>query len=116
MKSHIITNSVLALAVTFGLSLTGALAQDDAKLVNQAKVSKAGAEKIALGKVPDATVKSAEIETEGGKLIWSFDLSRPGSKDITEVNIDALSGKIIKVEIEKPKDQAKEAQEDKKAK
>ncbi len=115
MKIHVLTQSFLLFAVSLGLSLTGALAQerDDASLVKQAKINKVAAEKIALGKVPDGTVKAAEIEKESGKLIWSLDLTRPGSKDVTEVAVDALSGKIINVKIETPKDQAKEAKEDK---
>lgn len=117
MKSRILTQSILTLAVTLGLGLTGARAQDktDAKLVSEAKISKARAEQIALAKVPGATVKTVDIEKEKGKLIWSLDLTRPDSKDVTEVAVDALTGKIVSVDIETPKDQAKEAEEDKEA-
>jgi uncharacterized membrane protein YkoI len=117
MKSRILTQSILTLAVTLGLCLTGAIAQDkdDAKLVSQAKISKVAAQTIALGKVTDGTVKSAEIEKEGGKLIWSLDLTRSGSKDVTEVAVDALTVKIVSVDVETPKDQAKESKEDKEA-
>ena len=70
--------------------------------------------KTALAKVPNGTVKEAELEEEKGKLIWSFDIATPGTKDITEVNVDAITGKIVATEIEKAKDEAKEAKDEKK--
>ena len=115
MKSKVLSASILTLALTGGMCLSGALAKDDLALLAEAKIGKAQAEKIALAKVPDATVKAVEIEKEKGKLIWSLDLTRPGSKDITEVEVDALTGKVVNVEIETPKDQAKEAEEAKEA-
>src|SRR5438093_6344410 len=45
--------------------------EKEAKLESQAKISKADAEKIALGKVPGGTIKEGELEKEKGKLIWS---------------------------------------------
>ena len=44
----------------------------------EAKVSKDDAEKTALAKVPNGTIKEAEIEKEHGKLIWSFDIDHAG--------------------------------------
>lgn len=79
-----------------------------AKLEAMAKVSKADAEKTALAKVPNGTVKEGEIEKEKGKLIWSFDIATPDSKDITEVGVDAMTGEIVGVEKETPEQQAKE--------
>jgi hypothetical protein len=46
--------------------------------------------------------------------VWSFDIARPGTHDITEVLVDAKTGKIISTQIESPRDQAKEAAADKK--
>jgi hypothetical protein len=45
-------------------------------------------------------------------LIWSFDISTPGSPNISEVAVDAITGVAGDVEIETPKDQAKENDED----
>ena len=69
-----------------------------AKLMAQAKVSKDDAQKTALAKVPNSTVKEAEIEKERGKLVWSFDLTTPDTKDVTEVNVDAITGDVVSVE------------------
>jgi uncharacterized membrane protein YkoI len=87
-----------------------------AKLEAQAKISKAEAQKIALDKVPGGTIKEGDIEKEKGKLLWSFDIATPGTKDITEVQIDALTGAVLDIAKETVADQAKEKKEDTKAK
>jgi hypothetical protein len=84
----------------------------EAKLAAQAKISRADAEKTALAKVPNGTIKEGELEKEKGKLIWSFDITIPDSKDIKEVNVDAMTGEVVGVETETPEQQAKEAAED----
>jgi len=78
----------------------------------KAKLSKDEAEQIAMTKVPGGKIKEGELEMEGGVLIWSFDVATEGSKNITEVNINAVTGKIVAVDVETPEDQAKEAKED----
>jgi uncharacterized membrane protein YkoI len=82
--------------------------EEAAKLEAQAKVSRADAEKTALARVPNGTIKEGEIEKEKGKLIWSFDIATPGTNDITEVNVDAVTGEVVAVKKETPKDEAKE--------
>jgi uncharacterized membrane protein YkoI len=74
----------------------------------QAKISKEQAQQIALTKAPGGTVKEGELEKEKGKLIWSFDIATPGSKDITEVGVDAITGEVVSVEKETPEQQKKE--------
>ena len=86
---------------------------EQAALQAKAKVSKADAEKTAMAKVPNGTVKEADLEEENGKLLWSFDMTTPGSKDITEVEIDAITGAFVKMDKETPEDQQKEKDEDK---
>jgi uncharacterized membrane protein YkoI len=85
----------------------------EAQLQAEAKITKTAAEQTALAKVPNGTIKSSELEKEHGKLVWSFDIAVPNSKNITEVLVDAKTGKIAAVEIETPQQQAKEAAEDK---
>jgi hypothetical protein len=81
------------------------------QLAAQAKISKADAEKIALAKVPNGTIKEGELEKENGKLIWSFDIASPGTKDITEVQVDAVTGQVVSVAKETPAQQEKEKKE-----
>ena len=90
--------------------------RNEEKLESQARVSRADAEKTALQKVPDGTVKEGELEKEKGKLIWSFDVSRPGTSDITEVHVDAITGSVIAVEKETAASEAKEGAKEKKKK
>jgi hypothetical protein len=83
-----------------------------AKLMAEAKVSKETAQQTALAKVPGGTVKDGELEKEKGKLIWSFDITIPDSKDIKEVAVDAITGDVIAVDTETSADQAKETAAD----
>ena len=100
MKIKNLMCSLLAAAPLAGLTACVSESAKEANLEAQAKITKADAEKTALAKVPNGTVKEAEIEQEKGKLIWSFDLATPGTKDITEVEVDAITGKIASVETE----------------
>ena len=54
-----------------------------AKLLAQANLSKFTAQTLALAEVPHGVVKGGELEIEHGKLLWSFDLTIPNSKNIT---------------------------------
>ena len=80
-----------------------------ARLMAKAKVSRADAEKTALAKAPNGTIKEGELEKEKGKLIWSFDITTPDTKDITEVNVDAITGDVVSVEKEAAESETKEA-------
>jgi uncharacterized membrane protein YkoI len=112
---QLLTTVALAIILT-GLTSSPLLAaqkETEAQLQAEAKITKAQAEKIALAKVSRGKIKSAELEKEHGKLVWSFDISTPNSKNITEVQVDAKTGKIVAVEIETPKAQASEEKLDK---
>lgn len=52
-------------------------------------------------------IKSGELEREGGKLIYSFDIAKRNGK-IREVNVNAMDGKVVAIETENA---AKEAAE-----
>lgn len=107
--------SILTLILAGTLTVAPCLlaAPSEAELMKEAEITKAEAEKIALEKVPQGKVESAELEKEHGKLVWSFDVGVPNSKNITEIQVDAKTGKIAAVEIETPDHQAMEANEDK---
>jgi uncharacterized membrane protein YkoI len=98
------------LALVTGLLAAGLIAcTTDSK---DTKITKAEAAKIALARVPNGTIKESELEKEKGKLIWSFDVATPGTKNITEVNVDAITGEIVAVDIETP--EKEKAEDDKK--
>jgi uncharacterized membrane protein YkoI len=114
MKMKLTVVSALAAALLAGCATEEIDSQTT--LQAQAKISKETAEQTALAKVPGGTIKDSEIEKEHGKLIWSFDVATPGSKDITEVNVDAMTGDIVSVEHESAEKEAKEAAEEKEKK
>jgi hypothetical protein len=86
---------------------------EQAKLMAEAKVSKDAAEQTALTRVPNGTLKEAELEKEKGKLIWSFGFTTPDTENIIEVNVDAINGDVVNVETETPEKENKEAAEGK---
>jgi hypothetical protein len=108
MKLLTLLCSVLVITLFVGC----ASEQQEAKLRAQAKVSQADAEKIALSKVPGGTIKEGGIEKEKGKLIWSFDIATAGTKDITEVAVDAMTGKVVAIAKETPAQEKKEKEDD----
>jgi uncharacterized membrane protein YkoI len=109
MKNKVIITGVLAAAIAaLGAAGCASEKQEQAELQAQAKISKEQAQQTALAKAPGGTVKEAELEKEKGKVIWSFDIATPDSKDITEVNVDASTGEVVSVEKEKPEHEAKE--------
>jgi len=75
----------------------------DTKLKSEAKVSEADAIATAEKEVPNGKIESGEIEREGGKLIYSFDIKVPKKKGVEEVNIDAMTGMVVKKEHESAK-------------
>ena len=107
---------LLALASIFAFSSALALADEttQARLHAEAKISEADARTTALARVPGGSVSSSELEEEHGKLIWSFDIAQVGSKNITEVQVDAKTGKIVSTKTETPDKERQEAIAEKK--
>jgi uncharacterized membrane protein YkoI len=89
--------TALAVVALSSLTLSQAFAGEpsQAALMKRAHISKAAATRTALSRVPDAQVKSAEIEREHGRLIWSFDLAQAGNTGVTEVQVNAGTGRIV---------------------
>jgi len=69
-------------------------------LMAKVKVSEDSARAIALRRVPGGTVQALELEREGGRLIYSWDIKVAGKPGITEVHVSAVSGRILAVEHE----------------
>jgi uncharacterized membrane protein YkoI len=113
---------IMKIAGGFALSFLFAFATflsaepSQSTLSRQAKITKDEAEHLALARVPHGSIKSAEIENEKGHLVWSFDISTPGTRNLTEILVDAKSGEIISQQTETPPDQAKEAAADRNSK
>jgi len=119
MKLKNIIGAVLTIGLLAG-GLAGCVTEKEHEgegkkgdLSGEAKITRAQAEQTALAKVPGGTIKEGELEKEKGKLIWSFDIATPGTKDITEVAVDAVTGNVVAVDKETPKDEAKEKKKEK---
>ena len=84
-------------------------ADTQASLKKEAKVSEATARATALKEVPNGVVKSSELEREGGKLIYSYDITVPGKTGIDEVNVNAVDGSVVAKQHETPKAEKAEA-------
>jgi len=113
MKTKTILCATLAAGLLAGCASEKSEPQNkQARLEARAKIAKADAQQTALQQVPNGTVKEAEIEKEHGKLIWSFDITTPDSKDITEVNVDAVNGKLVSTDKETPEKESKEKDKD----
>lgn len=78
-------------------------------MLAEAKVDRTHAEKIAIGAAHGGKIKSSEIEREKGHLVWSFDIAKPNTSTITEVLVDAKTGKILSVQNENAAKEAAEA-------
>jgi uncharacterized membrane protein YkoI len=110
LKRRLMMAFAVAALLTAG-SLVAATVRSDvpADLAKQAKITLEAARATALAKVPHGEVRSEELEKEHGKLIYSFDVAVPGKSGIQEVNVDAITGKVIGVHHESAKDEKKEA-------
>jgi hypothetical protein len=109
----------LMIALTAGALMTGAgfaatapKSDVPAKLAKQAKITLDAARATALAKVPNGTVKSEELEREHGKLIYSFDIEVPGKSGIEEVNVSAVTGKVLVKKHESPLTEKMEKMDD----
>ena len=114
MKRFLLLISITTAALTAGAHITsastttrqGGEAQEQQKLAREAKVTKEAAQEIALKRAP-GNVESAELEREHRRLVWSFDI-RNSKGTITEVQVSAITGRVVRVEHESRKQEADE--------
>src|SRR5882762_4429977 len=106
--SALLTGGSLVMAKSVGQEEAG----NEAKLAKQAKITKEQAQEIALKRAP-GKVESAELEKEHGKLVYSFDI-RNAKGTIDEVQVSAITGKIVRVEHESKQQEAAEKKAEKK--
>jgi len=107
--SALLTSGSLAMAKSRGQE-----SANEAKLARQAKITKEQAQETALKRAP-GTVESAELEKEHGKLVYSFDI-RNAKGTIDEVQVSAITGKVVRVEHENKKQEAAEKKAEQKKK
>ncbi len=110
--------SILAPVAATLIAAPGARAQAAYKrdipdsLAGKTKITESAAAATALKRLSKGAIQSVELEREDGRLQYSYDVATPGKSGIDEVNVDALTGKIIGVEHETPEQMKKEAAEE----
>ncbi len=57
-------------------------------------------------------IQGEELEFEGGKWIYSFDMKSPKDSRVHEIHVDAISGKLLGKHTETAADERKEKRED----
>jgi uncharacterized membrane protein YkoI len=78
-------------------------------LARKAAIAESAALAAAQKRVPKGKVESVELESEGGKLLYSVVLKVAGKSGVEEVNVDAMTGKVLTHEHETPAMEKKEA-------
>jgi uncharacterized membrane protein YkoI len=68
------------------------------------------AKQIAMKRV-SGKIQSSELEKERGQMVYSFDIRNKKGR-ITEILINAYTGKIVEIKNETAADEAKEKRED----
>src|SRR3954451_8864743 len=98
MRPNNILLAALILIGCLSCGITGA--QEEAHLEARAKIKRVQARKIALSRVPNGRPAGGHVEErEDGKLVWWFGITKADSKDRTDVEVDAMSGQIVSVEV-----------------
>lgn len=110
---RIVTLGVALAAALLGPSVARAQATYKRELpdslASKAKISEDSAAKIALKRVAKGSIESVELEREKGKLIYSYDIKQAGKSGVEEVNVDAMTGKVVARMHESAKMEKKEA-------
>jgi hypothetical protein len=89
--------------VSFGPAIAHAKATPPKTRISMVQARKAATDAYA------GQIKGEELEFEGGRWIYSFDMKKASDKDVHEVHIDAISGKFLNVHAESAADEKKEA-------
>jgi hypothetical protein len=111
MKTTSLAIAVLTLCAVSSVGRAQATYKRDLpdSLKSQAKITEEAASKTALAKVPKGAIESVELEREKGKLLYSYDIKVAGKKGVEEVQVDAVTGKLVSAVHESAETEKKEA-------
>lgn len=115
-------NAVALAAAALAIAAVSASAQETYKkdmpdsLAKRAKIAESIAAETAQKRVPKGKIEGVELEMEKGKLIYSYSLKTEGKSGTEEVNVNAMTGKVVGVMHESAAAEKKEAAEEKKPK
>jgi hypothetical protein len=89
MKLKDFLHSAILIVALSAFCISSGVAADKNEAKHSSKITKARAESIALPKVQDGRIHSAELETVRGRRFWSVYIAKPGSKNAKEIRVDA---------------------------
>jgi uncharacterized membrane protein YkoI len=78
------------------------MAATSSAAVTKPKISMQAARASAMRIVHQGSVRSAELETEHGRLLYSFDIELPNRRGVEEVQISAIDGRLLSRKHESP--------------
>jgi uncharacterized membrane protein YkoI len=81
-----------------------ALASVPAPLLAHPFVTRNQAAALALETAHRGSILVGDLERRDGRLLWSFDISIPGSRNVKVVEVDANSGAVVTNTVEPPTD------------
>src|SRR5689334_19482299 len=81
-----------------------ALASVPAPLLAQSFITRNQAAAVALETAHHGSIIVGDLERHEGRLVWSFDISIPGSRNVKVVEVDAYSGAVVTNTVEPPTD------------
>lgn len=114
----LVTGALMTATATSALATRSQEAQENKKsaaqekLQRQARITMDQARETALKRAP-GTVEDGELEREHGRLVYSFDI-RNAKGTIDEVQVSAISGRIVRVEHESKAQEAAEKRKESK--
>jgi uncharacterized membrane protein YkoI len=109
MKPIALFLTALALTATSASAQEGYKKELPDSLAKRAKITESEASATAQKRVPKGKIQGVELEMENGKLIYSYALKTEGKSGVDEVNVSAVSGKVIGFSHESEATEKKEA-------
>jgi uncharacterized membrane protein YkoI len=112
----VIATALLAVSASSVLAKSGQQGKKEslAALASQAKITKEQAQATALKRRP-GKVEDGELEREHGRLVYSFDI-RNARGTIDEVQVSAITGRVVRIEHENARQEAAEKKKESKEK
>jgi uncharacterized membrane protein YkoI len=83
-----------------GAAASVPLEEDRPALQSEAAISDAAARAIALRQIPGGQIVEGELEDDGGKLVYEYEVRTADGRRIVEVEIDARTGAVARVDSE----------------
>jgi uncharacterized membrane protein YkoI len=97
-KPVVIAAVAAAIAGSAAAWQTQQVQEEQEGLLARAAVSVDAARQTALAAFPGAAIVESEIEEEGGRLIYSFELKVQGQSAEMDVEVDAMTGEMLPAE------------------